>query len=325
MISACSYPRVQLEPDQWPGFSRVELDKSSVLPGKRQLNKSAVNYYASISQRGYSRHFDADIARSVLYAKTLEAGLEVVETKYLAALLPDIRNAEKHEKFGYTGFDEVDYSIYLLVDYFMVTRKYTPEQTKKNKDGDIYKVPASCTYDVQVDGDMQINDLSGLQKTLHLSLNQYAYFSISNIQNSANCLPVKSLYKRATSEIMHRLLGDKMMVQLLNTMQRRAYVIDAVSNAETVYVKVRAFADQRSDLKGTSSIYRLHNGRKKQLITQAETVDFHHGDGYWLKLNDVTVLNKVKIGDVVMTDYKCGFMCSLMDEMNITVDGVNVF
>ncbi|MEZ8650371.1 hypothetical protein AB6D92_15445 [Vibrio splendidus] len=273
-LSGCASVSEVCTPD-----TRVEIEAADIQLPSSDDTKVVVLPVDLEFKNSASKKMEAAM-RNALETQIDETGANLVDRKIANKVKGEIKLAEQSGRLSSKGVPIADYAVITEITRADLSTKFSERDTYENKDGETKEIPASCSYDFDVEAIAKVVALPSMEVMKRIKL-EGDYYSSSETNNS-RCPVSESGYgsmaaKAAAEAVEHSSELSKMLAA-------SAPVLEMRQCAAGTQVRI-AMGKQKKIKPGTD--IQFSNAMKSM---EGETEIYPIGEGYVVnnEINAVT-------------------------------------
>lgn len=164
-------------------------------------------------------------------------GVKIEDNALAESAKDQILRASFEGKGNYTGGESAEYALITVIDSLGYSSEYSPSETKRDKDGDSYKVDASCDYRFSFNGRIEVRGIPSLELKKQVAFEESDSRSIDN-PSDRKCPVTRGMLTGASKEMFSDALtnGDG-AEELMGVLSPKFYVTSAFQLSGKTYYK----------------------------------------------------------------------------------------
>lgn len=300
-------------------FSPVPLKFAAIMPSKAELSGAPPKVVIfPLNDRRLRMASQAHLGRTVadtLQSYLSESGVDILDRSMYGKLRNEIALAEmKGEARSYGGPSVAGFAIAGDISKADYTHSFTEQSYWKDQNGNMHFIPASCSFNTDVAGNINIYRVPSLQMVK--SIGTDATESSSRQTRDSSCQfsnkERSSLLREAASAAV-----DKARTKLQNFFAPSGYVLERRENKDHKNIfKISIGTTHGSKQGAACDFYQTIASKnpvtgvtsnEEYVIATGEVSNQVGPDYAWVVVNDDQASNKIRLGDKVKFHYTAGF------------------
>jgi len=198
-LSGCASVSEVCPPDTRVDLEAAEIQMPSSESVKVVVLPVDIDFNSSASKKMQSA------IRNALETQVDETGANLVDRKIANKVKGEIKLAEQSGRLSTKGVPIADYAIITEITHADLSTKFSERDTYKSKDGETKEIPASCSYDFDVEAVAKVVALPSMEvvKRIKLQGDEYSSTETNNSRCPVSNATYDSMAAKAAAEAIN--------------------------------------------------------------------------------------------------------------------------